>query len=100
MSEDEIVSVYQMGLDSIKKIDEFIKQNGNLCHFRKVPSFMYTNSIFGVSGIEKEHQFRLKHNFKSNCLQKRPILSLLKLRRAFIMRMEAQSLIPIFLPNR
>ncbi len=33
MSEEEIVSVYKMGLESIKIIDEFIKVNGNNCNF-------------------------------------------------------------------
>lgn len=65
MSEDEIVDVYKMGLSSIDMIDEFIRNNGNKCFFRKVPSFMYTNSIFGINALEKEHEFRLKHGFKS-----------------------------------
>ncbi len=70
MSEEEIVSIYKMGLESIKIIDEFIKVNGNNCNFRKVPSFMFTNSLFGVNAIKKEHDFRLKYGFKSEIFTK------------------------------
>lgn len=65
MNGQDIVSAYKMGLKSIDMIDDFIKQKGNLCHFRKVPSFMYTNSIFGVKAMEDEHKFRIQYGFKS-----------------------------------
>ncbi len=65
MSEQDIVATYRMGLDSINLIEKFIKEKGNFCHFRKLPSFMYTNSIFGISAIENEHDFRIKHDFQS-----------------------------------
>ena len=53
MTEEEIVAVYKMGLKSIEMIDNFIKENGNYCNFRKAPSFMFTNNIFGISAIKK-----------------------------------------------
>lgn len=65
MSEDEIVSVYRMGLDSIEKIDDFISKYGNYCHYSKRPSFLYTNNIFNLNSIQKEYDFRLKHGFKA-----------------------------------
>ena len=46
MSDDEIVLSYNMGLDSIKKIENFIKNYGNNCNFAKRPTFLYSNSIF------------------------------------------------------
>lgn len=65
MSEDEIVLAYKIGLESIEQIDNFIKQFGNHCHFRKCPSLMFTNSFIGVKPLEEEHYFRLKNGFKS-----------------------------------
>ena len=70
MTEEEIVSIYKMGLNSIKKIENFINIHSNFCNFRKVPRFMFTNSFFDVNAIIKEHEFRLKHGFKSQLLKK------------------------------
>ncbi len=70
MTEQDIVDVYKMGLQSIEMIDQFIQKYGNHCHFRKAASFMYTNSIFGVKAIEEEHVFRKKHGFKSQLITK------------------------------
>lgn len=65
MNEEDIVLAYKMGLDSIEIIDDFIRKHGNLCHFRKCPSLMYTNNNFGIKPLEKEYEFRLKHGFPS-----------------------------------
>lgn len=67
-SEEEIVSVYKMGLQSIEKISNFIQEHGNFCHFSKRPSLLYTNSIFGTAAIEKEYAFRKKHNFNAKLI--------------------------------
>lgn len=65
ISEDQIVKVYNMGLLRIEKIAKFIEEKGNFCHFAKLPSFLYTNSIFGEKNIEDEYKFRIKHGFKA-----------------------------------
>ncbi len=65
MSEEQIVQTYKMGLFSIEKIESFINQYGNFCHFNKRPSLLYTKNIFGKSAIEKEYAFRIKHNFQA-----------------------------------
>lgn len=65
MSSEDVVLAYKMGLDGISLIEQFIADNGNYCNFRKLPSFMYTDSIFGVKQLEKEHEFRINNGFKS-----------------------------------
>ncbi len=65
MSEEDIVKVYKMGLESIEMMSEFISKYGNHSHFKKTPSLMYTDSILGMKALKEEHLFRLKHNFKS-----------------------------------
>lgn len=63
MSEDDIVLAYQMGLESIKKIEKFIARYGNFCHYYPRPTFLYTDSIFTVGAIKGEYEFRQKHGF-------------------------------------
>ena len=63
MTDDEIVMAYKMGLDSIKKIESFIKNYGNKCNFALRPTFLYTNSFFSVSKLKEEFYFRNKHGF-------------------------------------
>ncbi len=70
MSEEEIVQTYKMGLSSIEKIQDFINEYGNFCHFSKRPSLLYTKNIFGESAIEKEYNFRIKHGFNAKLYQK------------------------------
>ncbi len=66
--EDEISQIYRMGLESIEKISKFIEEKGNFCHFAKRPSLLYTNKALGIKNIEKEWQFRNKHNFSAQLL--------------------------------
>lgn len=66
MSESEIVNIYKMGLESIEKIENFINQFGNFCNFRKCPSFLYTDCIFGKKSIIDEYYFRINNGFKAN----------------------------------
>ena len=64
LSEDEIVTAYKMGLDSITEIENFINEFGNKCEFAKRPTLLYTNSIFTMDKIKEEFEFRKKHDFK------------------------------------
>lgn len=68
MTEEDIVSIYKMGLDSINEIDNIIKKLGNHCHFSLRPSLMYTTNIFKQNAVQKEYEFRLRHNFKANLI--------------------------------
>jgi len=70
MSEEEIVQTYKMGLSSIEKIQDFINEYENFCHFSKRPSLLYTKNIFGESAIEKEYNVRIKHGFNAKLYQK------------------------------
>ena len=70
ISEEQIVQTYKMGLFSIEKIEQFIKEHGNHCHFHKRPSFLYTKNFFGKGAIEKEYDFRIKHGFKAKLYDK------------------------------
>lgn len=65
MTDNEIVDVYNMGLYSIQKIDNFINENGNNCNYSKRPTLIYSNQLLTSTNIEKEYEFRKKYNF--NC---------------------------------
>ena len=63
MTEDEIVEVYKMGLNSFDKIQGLIDKLGNKCIFARKPSLLYSNRLIDVNKITKEYDFRIEHNF-------------------------------------
>lgn len=64
MSEEEIVLAYNMGLDAITKIENFINKFSNDCDFYLRPTFLYTNSFFSKKDIENEFNFRKNNGFE------------------------------------
>lgn len=69
LTEVEVEDVYRMGLWSVEQIEAFIKEHGNKCGFRKVPSFLYTLSKFKSKNIVKEFKFRRERGFSVNLLK-------------------------------
>jgi len=65
LTENEIVQIYQMGIDSVQKIKEFVKKHGNKCHFFERPTFLYTESSLSSAPVIEEFNFRRKNGF--NC---------------------------------
>lgn len=65
LSNDQIVKIYNMGLKSIEKIEQFVNIYGNHCGFRKVPSLIYTTKAGGVKALKNEYEFRRKNDFKA-----------------------------------
>ena len=61
MRKEDIILAYRMGIESIDKIQNFIKKFGNCCEFAKRPTFLYTNSIFSKNAVLKE--FRKNNGF-------------------------------------
>lgn len=57
-----------MGLDSISEINRIIKKLGNHFHFSLRPSLMYTTNIFKQNAVQKEYEFRVRHNFKATLI--------------------------------
>ena len=43
LSENDIVNIYNMGMESINKIEQFVNEYGNHCEFIKSPTFLYTS---------------------------------------------------------
>jgi glycine/D-amino acid oxidase-like deaminating enzyme len=68
MTEQEIVECYKMGLNSIKKIDDFIKKNGNHCEFALRPTLMYSDKIIQSAKVQEEYEFRKEHGFDCELL--------------------------------
>lgn len=63
LSEEEIVAVYKMGLNSIEDIEKFIKLHGNHCNFCKKSAFLYSNEQKDIQKIKDEFIFRQQHGF-------------------------------------
>lgn len=64
-TEEEIVAVYEMGLYSLKEINNFINKHGNFCEFKNKATLLYSNKKKDIKKIEQEYLFRIKHGF--NC---------------------------------
>lgn len=63
MTEQEIIEVYKMGQNSIKKIEKFIKKYGNKCKFSKRPSFIYSQNASNNAKMKKEFTLRKSYGF-------------------------------------
>ena len=63
LTENEIVKIYQMGIDSIQKIKDFVRIYGNKCHFFERPTFLYTDNNFSSPPVTQEFNFRRKNGF-------------------------------------
>lgn len=61
----QVSKIYHMGLNSIKKIKNFIKIHGNLCDFKQKSAFLFTNSIFQKRATQQEHEFRKRQGLDS-----------------------------------
>lgn len=65
LSSEQVCKIYYMGLNSLEKIQNFIKKHGNLCNFKQKSAFLFSNSIFQKKSIEKEHNFRKRAGLDS-----------------------------------
>lgn len=63
MTNEDIVLSYQMALNSMDKIEEFIKEYGNHCNYFKRPTFLYSNTKSSVKDLEAEYKFRKDNGF-------------------------------------
>lgn len=68
LSEEEIVNCYNLGLDSIKKIDDFVKIYGNHCNFKLRPTLVYSTNKKDKKAMLEEYNFRIKNGFKCEFL--------------------------------
>lgn len=65
LSSEQVCKIYYMGLNSIEKIQNFIKKHGNLCNFKQKSAFLFSNSILQKKSIETEHNFRKRAGLDS-----------------------------------
>lgn len=63
ITEQEIIEIYKMGQNSIKKIENFIKKYKNECNFAKRPSFLFSQSGCDVTKMKSEFMLRKKYKF-------------------------------------
>ncbi len=55
---DNIIKSYKLGLKAIDEIEEFIKEYGNTCDFKRVDSFLYTAKKLEIKEMEEEYKIR------------------------------------------
>ena len=70
ISKDEIIEIYKMGQNSIKKLEKFVKKHGNDCQFYKRPSFSYTTKQSNYQSFKKEFDLRKNNGFNCHFITK------------------------------
>lgn len=70
LSKSDICDIYHLGLNSIEKLEEFVKINGNHCFFSKRPTFLFSTSDFDLTSIKNEYLFRKENGFPCNFITK------------------------------
>ena len=63
LSKNEISMIYQMGLDSIQKIENFISLYGNLYQFSKRLTLLFSSKQCEIKNLEEEYKFRIENYF-------------------------------------
>ncbi len=69
-SKEEIIDIYKMGINSVNKIEKFIKKYGNECDFYKRPSFLYTTKESEYKLLKNEYELRKNHGLKCEFFDK------------------------------
>lgn len=70
ISKSEIIEIYKMGQNSIKKIEKFIAKYGNECDFYKRPSLLFTTKESEYKLFKKEYELRKQNGLKCELLDK------------------------------
>lgn len=70
LNEEEVIASYRLGLFAIEKIDNFINENVNNCHYSKRPTFCYTQKKSEYKDIFQEYEFRTKNGFNAEFMSK------------------------------
>lgn len=63
LDKQEIIQIYKMGQNSIKKLEKFIKKHNNLCNFAKRPSFLFSQNAQDNNKIKREYNLRKNYGF-------------------------------------
>lgn len=70
LTESEIISIYQMGLESKEKLKNLAVAFGNECQFALRPTFLYTDSELDTQSVIEEFNFRKKNGFNCELITK------------------------------
>ena len=99
MSESDIVTAYNMGLESIEQIEKFIEKHGKLCQFAKRDQRYYTlTNLVKKKTLNNSSNLEQKMDSNVILLQKKTTPFLLK--REFMHQTEVVNLILICSQNR
>lgn len=60
---DKIIQSYNLGIKALEEIDEFIKEYGNKCDYKKRDTLLYTGKKCEIEEIKQEYEIRKKNGF-------------------------------------
>ncbi|MBE6052172.1 MAG: FAD-binding oxidoreductase [Clostridium sp.] len=58
LKREDIIRAYNLGIKALDEVDEFIREYGNKCDYKKRDTLLYTNKNLGVKEIEEEYKIR------------------------------------------
>lgn len=61
---EDIIKAYNLGKKALDEIDEFIKEYGNNCDYKKRDTLLYTNKKLEINEIEQEYKIRKENGFE------------------------------------
>lgn len=67
---DKIIRSYELGINALNEIEEFISKYGNTCDFKKVDSFLYTAKEIEKKELEDEYKIRMDAGFPVEFIEK------------------------------
>lgn len=68
LTTNEIVSAYELGLQSLKILENIIEKMGNECHYSKRPTLIYSQKNLDKNELKKETNFRNQYGFDTQFL--------------------------------
>lgn len=63
LTNEQIVLAYKMAIKAMDKINAFISEYGNYCHFSIQPTLLFTESKKFVEDVKQEYEFRKSNGF-------------------------------------
>ncbi len=67
---DNIIKSYNLGIQALDEIEDFINKYGNTCDFKRVDSLLYTSKDIEKGIIEQEYKFRKENGFPVEFIDK------------------------------
>ena len=67
----DVIRTYELGLEALGDIDNFINEHGNNCDYRKKDTLLYTSKKLEITEIHEEYRLRKENGFDVNFIDEK-----------------------------